>query len=232
MQSVCRNLLNPHISQIHFLASEARAANFHYLAPHCNVTLGQFNRKARFYPATAKFRTALRGGRAWDDRLTAEEAFAWASRTLVGRTAILANFDIYFDHTLGLLRSDRWLSPTRMYFLSRYEEDQRVALGTQCGPQYIGSHDAFVFVPPLPRPLITRCAGLALGMPGMENRMIHEFRRLGMELLNPCKSIRSWHLHRSNVRNGILPLANTEQRSGLVRPNRLLQRPTLDDLSQ
>ncbi|PJF18103.1 hypothetical protein PSACC_02088 [Paramicrosporidium saccamoebae] len=223
MESVCQNLHNPHINRIHFIESEARHV-YNQLGPHCNVTLAQLGRKARFYSSRG-----LRSNVEWSDRLTAGSAFRFASRYLPGKTVILANLDIYFDATLRLLKSDQWLSVSAMYFLSRYESDERISIGTQCGPAYMGSHDSFVFVPPLPRALVERTNQLALGMPGMENRMIHDFRRAGIRILNPCKSIRSWHSHRSGVRHLVLPLANTNNQSGIVRPSKLIRNPTADD---
>lgn len=218
---------NPHISLIHFLESLPLRRPFHTLSPYCNVTMTQFSKKTRFHQRSIS--KQLSG---WSDRLSAESAFLFASKYLPGRTTILSNFDIYFDHSLKLLKRDRWLSLSNMYFLSRYESDDSINIGTQCGPRYIGSHDSFIFVPPLARLLVAKSAGLTLGMPGMENRLIHEFRRQGVSILNPCKSIRSWHSHLSGLKNDILPLANTGMQSGIVRPAHLIPNPTLDDLSQ
>lgn len=227
MTAVCQNLHNPYITQIHFLESiPLKNSPYQELRQSCNVTLNNFIQKTRFYP-----RQRTTGSKTeWGDRLTAGAAYEFASKYLPGKTVILANLDIYYDSTLKLLRQDRWLSVNNMYFLSRYELDESVSIGTQCGPQYIGSHDSFVFVPPVPWILIERSMTLALGMPGMENRMIHDFRKAGIRILNPCKSIRSWHSHRSGVKHLILPLANTDNQSGIVRPAKLLVNPTMDDL--
>lgn len=230
MQATCKNLQNPHISHIHFLESLPEQDFFPLLRQaNCNVTMAHFSRKARFYPRLSKQTKKT----PWANRLTAGTAFEFANKYLPGKTAILANFDIYLDDSLRFLRIDRWLSPQSMYFLSRYEiEETSSSIGTQCGPKYIGSHDTFMFVPPLPKPFIQKAKDLALGMPGMENKLIFECRRLGIMVLNPCLTIKSWHLHRSGVKNAILPLANGADQSGIVRPAKLLRNPTADDLSQ
>lgn len=233
MRAACQNLNNPLVTRIHFLDSLSVRNAFQQFQPHCNLTLSQFNAKARFYPASSTKKGSKVGPSDGSNRLTAGAAFAFANRYLPGKTVILSNADIYFDGTLRHLRTDRWLSLSNMYFLSRYEPDEDVGLGTQCGANYIGSHDAFVFVPPVPKPLVARTMGLALGTPGVENRMIHDFRAFGIGILNPCLTIRSWHLHRSRVRTLGIPPANTDHRSGIARPMRQLTRPpTLDELAQ
>lgn len=235
MRAACHNLHNPFITQIHFLESLSTRNIFLQFQPFCNLTLSQFNVKARFYPGPFKNpgKAVKAGSVDTSDRITAATALAFANRHLVGKTVILSNADIYFDGSLRHLRADRWLSISHMYFLSRYEADERIGLGTQCGPKYIGSHDAFIFVPPVPRPLVARSTGLALGTPGIENKMIHDFRAFGIGILNPCLTIRSWHLHQSGVRTLGIPLANTGQQSGIARPMHLLRRPpTLDELAQ
>lgn len=234
MKATCENINNPHITRIHFLESLNVKNHYRYLMPHCNVTLGHFVGKTRFYNGNTLVNTTTSTTRGatfngWMDRLTAGTAFEFASKYLPGKTAVLTNFDIYFDSSLRLLKMDRWLSLSNMYFLSRYEAKESTSIGTQCGPGYIGSHDSFVFIGPLPKPLINRSKNLPLGMPGMENRLIYDFRRFGIRILNPCKSIRSWHSHKSGVKNQILPLANTDNRSGIVKPSYLVPNPALHD---
>ena len=66
------------------------------------------------------------------------------------------------------------------YFLSRYELSENEAtsdIGSQCGEKFVGSHDVIVFVPPLPKPLISRCQ-YALGTWGIESRLLWEFEQV------------------------------------------------------
>ncbi|KAJ3333332.1 hypothetical protein HDU76_009304 [Blyttiomyces sp. JEL0837] len=166
------------------------------------------------------------------------------------KIAILANQDIYFDKTLGLLLSspDVDLSPLTTYFLSRWEEsteaEEASLIGTQCGPKFVGSHDAFVFIPPLPTPLIAKCQ-YELGSWGIEARMLWEFERFGITGRNPCEDVKIWHVHfggykegAGNVRSDIqtssekeakngsrnaatMPVVNTDGKSSIAFPDKL-----------
>jgi hypothetical protein len=40
-----------------------------------------------------------------------------------------------------------------------------------------------------------------MGLPGCDNRLAHLLSETGYRLSNPCRSIRTIHLHRSNVRS-------------------------------
>ncbi|KAI8612445.1 hypothetical protein BC830DRAFT_1171054 [Chytriomyces sp. MP71] len=141
-------------------------------------------------------------------RLLASESFRYASQNLKAipsdsptmKVAILANQDIYFDNTLHLIGSSPYsdLGPYTAYFLSRHEEpgpaENASSIGTQCGPRFVGSHDAFVFLPPLPGPLVDRCA-FEMGSWGIEARLLWEFEQFGILGRNPCHDIKVWHVH-------------------------------------
>lgn len=227
MHSICRNLENPYIDRIHFIETLPLSNPWNELQPFCSVPHETFRNKTSFYRRLhTKARTASED---WSDRLTIGYALEFANKYLPGRIVIVANLDISFDNTLSMLRTDRWISLMNAYFLSRYEEHETNGLGTQCGPKYIGSHDSFVLMPPLPRKLIDTTLKLALGLPGVENRFMHEMRRLGMRVANPCLTIKSWHHHTSGTKNiYTLPLLNTKGRSGIARPTKLYHYPPSD----
>ncbi|KAJ3250397.1 hypothetical protein HDU77_006708 [Chytriomyces hyalinus] len=177
--------------------------------------------------------------------LLASDAFRYASQRLKHdvvpgsptKVAILANQDIYFDTSLQLLSTSPHsdLSQYTSYFLSRYEEADAEAdslIGTQCSTdKFVGSHDAFVFVPPLPGPLIERCA-FELGSWGIEARLLWEFEQFGITGRNPCKDIKIWHVHRgglkergsdagSDVSRKAMPEVNVDGKSSIAFPDAL-----------
>lgn len=41
---------------------------------------------------------------------------------------------------------------------------------------------------------------LALGKPGIDNRLAYELLKAGYQVSNPSKSILSWHVHSTNIR--------------------------------
>ncbi|KAJ3412004.1 hypothetical protein HDV05_001385 [Chytridiales sp. JEL 0842] len=190
-----------------------------------------------------------------NSRLLASDAFLYASQNLPNTITILANQDIYFDSTLQLLlthRSEIDLSPSTAYFLSRYEESETAEslsrIGTQCGPKFVGSHDAVVFVPPLPKKLVERTR-FELGSWGIEARLLWEFEQVGVEGRNPCEEVKCWHVHLGGVKEGEegeegkregeegkkkgggMPVVNGDGKSSIAFPDTLLnpRRPKLVD---
>ncbi|KAI9347337.1 hypothetical protein BDR26DRAFT_916227 [Obelidium mucronatum] len=184
-------------------------------------------------------------------RLLASDAFRYASKTLkhdpklhhIQKVAILSNQDIYFDSSLSLLQTSPFsnLGTLTAYFLSRYEEnaeaEEESLIGTQCGPRFIGSHDAFVFMPPLPEPLIRNCE-FELGSWGIEARLLWEFEQFGILGRNPCEDIKIWHVHRGGYKEGVdrigveeaagkpeinppMPEVNTNGKSSIAFPDTL-----------
>ncbi|KAJ3101897.1 hypothetical protein HDU96_009844 [Phlyctochytrium bullatum] len=234
---LAKNLNNSAIHSIHFI-QPTRSKSLHRktvsshdpdillpvsdLAPYTRLQdvdpyfpMDALRRKLRLY-------TTLHPG-----RLLASDAFAYASKHLKSRIAILANQDIYFDATLRLLREspDSDLGPWTSYFLSRYEEspraEKRSSIGTQCGPKFVGSHDAFVFVPPLPAPLIERCR-FELGSWGIEARLLWEFEQFGIEGRNPCEDIKIWHVHMGGIKDAEVVGDQTSRQGGAQEKQRVM----------
>lgn len=170
---------------------------------------------------TIKLITTLSTG----GRLLASDAFNYASINHQSEICILSNADIYFDTSLGLLHSSESdLNYLTTYFLSRYElvENEEASLiGTQCGEKFIGSHDAIIFISPLPRKLIQRTR-FELGTWGIENRILYEFESMGMKGRNPCKSIKSWHVHVNGSKSSWMPMVNGEGKTAVAFPDTLV----------
>ncbi|KAI8848927.1 hypothetical protein BC829DRAFT_392945 [Chytridium lagenaria] len=132
--------------------------------------LNQWYWPSRPHPPQSKLRISFTEHQG---RLLASDAFAYASH-LKPHIAILANQDIYFDASLSLIHTQHAdLSPYVTAFI----------IGTQCGPKFVGSHDAIVFIAPLPEPLIAK------------------FERFGILGRNPCEDIKIWHVHWAGVKD-------------------------------
>ncbi|KAJ3062603.1 hypothetical protein HDU98_001521 [Podochytrium sp. JEL0797] len=181
-----------------------------------------------------------------EGRLLASDAFRYASSNLkqdaakphLLKVGILANQDIYFDESLHLIATSPYsdLGQFTSYFLSRYEEphaEESSLIGTQCGEKFVGSHDAFVFVPPLPEKLIQKCE-FELGSWGIEARILWEFEQFGITGRNPCHDIKIWHVHDGGVkeqtplsnsdndmRRGPMPEVNVDGKSSIAFPDTL-----------
>jgi len=122
-------------------------------------------------------------------RLHYRDAIAYINEFLIGEIVILANSDIYMDRSLFLL--DHYDFSNTFLALSRYEDGHHT-LGNK------GSQDTWIFQSPL-------CVDLSLfnfsfGIPGCDNRLAKIVSDAGYRVLNPCLSIITYHLHRSDYR--------------------------------
>lgn len=108
--------------------------------------------------------------------------------------AIISNMDIVFDNkAIALIEAT--LEETACYALTRYDmidgdTENAVFIGR------IDSQDAWCFKGHAPN------IGSMFypGVPGCDNRLAHIIHMMGYKILNPSKSIRTYHYHLSNHR--------------------------------
>lgn len=125
-------------------------------------------------------------------RETFRDLFDYANQhAKPGDTVIVANADIYFDKTLA--RLDNYDLSGKLLCLSRW--DVR-ADGSLEFFEHPFSQDAWIFKTPLPA---INC-DFYLGKPACDNRLAWEAEHAGLQVINPARSIRACHLHRSQVR--------------------------------
>ncbi|MEO8380958.1 MAG: FkbM family methyltransferase, partial [Acidobacteriota bacterium] len=124
-------------------------------------------------------------------RVTYRELFAYANRALPGRRVIVANTDIFFDHSLA--RLDDYRLAGRLLCLSRWDLQGD---GSWRLFDFENSQDAWIFETPLP----DFDCDFHLGLLGCDNRLAFEAARAGLVLTNPSRSIHAYHLHASGVR--------------------------------
>jgi hypothetical protein len=218
-----RNLLNEHITQIHFIQEPHSLQSRDEMAQEIfgsddtqEYVINLFRKKVLI--AKSRERSVR--------RLYMSDAFKYASKYLQGRIVMVSNLDIYYDDTLQLLKNGAGdsidLSHYVSYFLSRYEPFGLD--GNQCDRlRFIGSHDTFIVIPPLPAVLLDKLEsdGLYQGSWGIEARLMYEFEQIGIKVSNPCLSVKSWHMHQSGVKNEWMPEVNTENRSRVAWPDYL-----------
>jgi hypothetical protein len=166
------NLANEHISEVHVFLEEA----------------GDGERFAAAHPILChpKLRLVPHGR-----RTTYRELFDHANRNLARRRTIVANADIYFDHTLA--RLDNVDLAGRLACLSRWDvlDDGSVRFF-----DHPSSQDAWIFEAPIP----SMACDFHLGVLGCDNRLAWEAQAAGLTVFNPGRSVRACHLHRSLVR--------------------------------
>jgi hypothetical protein len=106
--------------------------------------------------------------------------------------SIIANSDIFFDETIAL--SDR-LRAYEVFALSRWEWYGEGQPANFCNRQ--DSQDAWIF-----RGIIRQVNGdFTLGKAGCDNRIAYEFTAAQYKVLNPSKSIKTYHVHNTGIRN-------------------------------
>jgi hypothetical protein len=124
-------------------------------------------------------------------RVTYQDLFAYANRHLQGRRVIIANADIYFDHTLA--RLDGYDLAGKLLCLSRWDVQPD---GSAYFFEHPASHDAWIFQAPI---RLFPC-NFHLGVLGCDNRLAWEAEHAGLALSNPSRSLRAYHLHMSQIR--------------------------------
>lgn len=104
---------------------------------------------------------------------------------------IICNSDIYFDHTIELANA---IKPKQVYALSRWDVIHPWQI---IHFDRADSQDTWII-----RGKIEGVFGnFTLGTRGCDNRIAYEFSKAGYAVSNPSKSIKTYHLHRSNIRN-------------------------------
>jgi len=104
---------------------------------------------------------------------------------------IICNSDIFFDDTILLAQR---LPIHRAYALSRWDyiSAQNIKLFDRADSQ-----DTWI----IKGPVVNIIGNFTLGKKGCDNRIAFELKDAGYNPTNPARSIKSYHVHNSNVRN-------------------------------
>lgn len=155
--------------------------------------------------------------------------FGYANAALErGSIAIVANSDIYFDKTISKLKfaspknDTNWRSAmalSRSHSADCGKEDDWNGVFDLCST-YIGSHDAFIFAPPVPD-FVLKNSRHTQNHFGAENIIVFGYlwaRGFRGHLSNPCKRIKAIHLHCSAERHYDIGTFISAGRHGKIRP--------------
>ena len=113
-----------------------------------------------------------------------------AKYTGVSDWNIIANTDIYFDNTLNFI--NRYSKPNTLIALTRWE-----VVGKEI--KFLNrsdSQDSWIFKG---HPKVN--CDFQMGTPGCDNVLAERFSRNGWLVINPSRTIKTYHVHTSNVRN-------------------------------
>lgn len=142
-------------------------------------------------------------------RATYGDFFAIANKYYDNCAIILSNADIYFDDSLAMLEyydlSNKFLALTRWekqpnnsekIYLSRWDNKKKLFVPLQSGG--CGSQDVWIFKTPL-RTL--KIDTIAMGTPFCDGTIAYQAKDAGLDVFNPCYTIKCFHMHSSNIRH-------------------------------
>jgi len=126
--------------------------------------------------------------------------FDYANQHFANKNIIVCNADIFFDHTLKLIQPD-YLEKT-LISLTRYEKKEDsyelFITGFKIGQRhYLCSYDSWIFHTPMPQ---VDCYNFKIGTWSCE-KFLYNAWKAGLKLKNPCLTLKSYHVHDSQVRN-------------------------------
>jgi hypothetical protein len=135
--------------------------------------------------------------------MTYGDFFQYANQFHNGQICVVSNTDVMYDETLdkfNRLPFQRW--ENRLFAITRTNEDGKL--------QNTGSQDTWVFRTPL-----KRFGGweLILGIIGCDSFLVQKALEADMEVENPALNIRCSHRHRVGVRNDMLPVPGSDQKT-------------------
>ena len=184
-----KNLAHPEVSQIHLLYESEQTHR--YIA---GLNLTDPCGKLHYSPL--------------GHRMKYRDAFEYGNGAAFrGKMVMIMNADIYLGQGFDLI-ADPDLTNT-VFALTRHEQNPGPAWEGKCGLDlcehyrnakggYL-SHDAFLFLSPI-RPEFPPRVDFLPNLMGAENVVVHELKKLGYRLANPCKTLWTYHHHCSNVR--------------------------------
>lgn len=104
---------------------------------------------------------------------------------------IICNTDIFFDSSIT--QSNK-IGHKEVYALTRWDWVSHNNITPVNRPD---SQDVWII-----RGKVDNVNGnFPIGLPGSDNRVAHEFQQAGYSLINPARTIKSYHVHSSNIRN-------------------------------
>lgn len=125
-------------------------------------------------------------------RPTFNDFFCFTNKLVDNNTIfIISNSDIYFDETIT--KSIKFLKTKELFTLTRWDlqKDKSIKFYNK----YL-SQDTWIYKSKIEQNL----GNYFIGQHGCDNRLLYELAETGVKLKNPCFSIKSVHVHMSQLR--------------------------------
>lgn len=126
-------------------------------------------------------------------RPTFDFCFELANWLYKNSRVIIANADIFFDNSLGLIKHNFNFNK-KIIALTRYNIQKD---GLAEFHKYSRSQDAWI----LKTPIKKFYKNIEFGQAGCDNALVYYARNLGLNVINPCKTIKIFHYHLSKIHN-------------------------------
>lgn len=205
---LARNLASPAVSAVHLLVQDEESlADLHQqVIPRLASPLHRMKLRPVLFHQAPK-------------QPLYSDLFDYANEELDKRVVMVCNADIHLptspqgptppsafhqrrpfpvDRLVAEIRQpDPRSNQKRVFALTRYESEH--TMDAPLIDDYRGSHDAFIFESPLPRSF-PPCVAHQQNCYKAENIVIHELRRAGLAVTNPCLDAQLFHLHEADLR--------------------------------
>lgn len=136
-------------------------------------------------------------------RLSFQSVFEYIREKKLKGYFVLVNADIFLDDTLKYLWATTLHEKKQFLALLRYE--YTTVKGTQGAPLFgprFDSQDTWIFHSNFALKMNQeKLFGFDFGRPGCDNKIVYLMRMLGYEMFNDPKTIRTYHYHRSIMRD-------------------------------
>ncbi len=133
-----------------------------------------------------------------EGRISFKKIFDFANTNYQGWRVVLANADIYFDETLQLAKEVNLFNSILALTRWNIQDDGTLKPYLFNGQPAVLSQDVWIFDTPIKN---FDHLDIKLGTAFCDGYIAYLGYKAGYKLFNPCLSIISHHLHKSNVRN-------------------------------
>ena len=183
-----RNVLNPHVTRIYLLNERI----------YSDAELGVVSLSPEFRNKIVQVNV--------EKRLTFQATFQYITDNQVRGYNVIINADIFLDETIDLLRQSDLHEKKRMLALLRYEFEgplvnRRLSSCKLFGPRMDSQdtwiiHSNFNVVGKQ-----QKAFSFEFGKPGCDNKLVYIMNILGYEVVNDPASIKTYHYHRTQIRD-------------------------------
>ena len=135
------------------------------------------------------------------------------SNRFIGSKCIISNNDIYYDHTLALIKKGKLLQNNEIVCLTRTNVFEMKSSTTGVWQKHDASQDTWIYTSPIK----SIKNDVYLGWLRSDNLFAGELYRLGYRLSNPTNYINAFHYQHDNVTNASISKNHIQHQTGCMR---------------